>query len=80
MRGLGSKLLGTTGIASNRLVVDLGVVGTTGIVIGTAGGWVVGIVAESINSNLTLARAMLWGPGAGALFGLLTVGIDRAFY
>jgi hypothetical protein len=64
-------------LASKKLIVDVGVVGTAGIVLGTAGGWLVGIIAEGLGKGPSLARAMIYGPGAGAFFGLMMVVIDR---
>jgi hypothetical protein len=64
-------------IASKKPVVDLGALGGVGIVLGTAGGWVVGLIAEALGKGPKLDRAMIYGPGAGAFFGVMLFVFDR---
>jgi len=64
-------------IASKKPVVDIGVLGGVGIVLGTAGGWLVGLVASSLGKDPSLERSMIWGTGAGAFFGVMVFVFDR---
>lgn len=65
-----------TGITSSKVVVDLLALGGAGGIVGTAGGWVVGLVAEAVGKG-KLERVMTWGTGAGTFCGLMIVVFDR---
>ena len=71
------RTVAAEGIAANKLVLDLGVCGGVGIVLGTAGGWIVGLAKRGVGQGEKFGETVAYGSGAGALFGILLVVFDR---
>jgi hypothetical protein len=67
-------------IVTSNVIADLGIMGGVGIAVGTAGGWVVGIVAQAARKPLTVSDAISYGAGAGAFCGVMIVVFSRTIY
>jgi hypothetical protein len=73
------SFVAAVGIASSKVVLDLLALGGAGGIVGTSGGWVVGLVAEATRKG-KLEKTMAWGTGAGTTCGVLIAIFDRVLY